>query len=190
MNHVARKAPSLIEGVAVAAVLALAGGAVFGALKLFVAPAVALRCLTILLGGAYSVYLLTRSSQHGRVAAMVFWCGGAGLAALLIDSLAVLLIAHVVLVWLVRCVHFHTSVVAALADLGLSGLALAAAIWAAASTASVAVSVWCLFLVQALFVALPRVLPDTARCEVSDDMRFQRAQRSAEAALRRIDANQ
>jgi len=179
-----RSAPSLLEGVVVAAVLAGLGGVVFASLQLLVTPSLALRTLTIVLSGAYALYLLVRSDRHGGVALAASWSIAAAASAGLIDSLALLLIVHVTLIWLLRCLSFHDSIVAALADLLLSALALAAAVWAATHTGSFALSVWCALLVQALFVALPRALP--AAGVDGNDTRFERAQRSAEAALRRL----
>jgi hypothetical protein len=79
--------------------------------------------------------------------------------------------------------------VAALIDLGLSGLSLAAAIWAAHQSGSVFLTVWCFFLVQALFVHIPthigrRGEPDHEDLEGAH--RFERAHHAAESALRKL----
>ncbi|MGH8652343.1 MAG: hypothetical protein ACREYE_09290 [Gammaproteobacteria bacterium] len=61
-------------------------------------------------------------------------------------------------------IHFHADarsaqhrlhVLSALADLGLNALGLTAAIWAVKQSGSLFASIWCFFLVQALFVAIP-----------------------------------
>jgi hypothetical protein len=104
---------------------------------------------------------------------------------LLVDSLALLLVVHVALLWLLRCLCRHDSTIAALADCALCALSLAAAVWAT-TTASVGFGVWCLFLVQALHVALPHGRGAAGADAAADDARFRRAQRSAEAALRRL----
>jgi hypothetical protein len=78
-------------------------------------------------------------------------------------------------------------------DAGLSGLALAAAVWAAISTGSLFLALWCFFLVQALFVAIPNRMSaprnhgrraQKSASAVDDD--FERAYRNAEAAVRRL----
>jgi hypothetical protein len=189
MNGAGPRSPSVAQGIGVAVVCALGGGAVFAALTLLVAPNLATRLLTTLLGGGYVLYLLACSGQRtGRIVAVVAWCGGATAAAWLIDSLALFLILHVAMIWLLRCLYFHDTIVAVLTDLALSALALAAATWTASSTASMVLSIWCLFLVQALFVVLPTTrAASTATADDSTRSEFERARRSAQAALRRLD---
>lgn len=177
--------PSLWQGIVVALSFALGAGALFAALTVYVTPVAALRLLTIALGGSYVVYLLAHASKPGRIAIAALWAIGTAVSAWLVESLPVLVCVQMLSIWVVRCLCFHTTVIAMLADLGLSALALGGAVWAAASTASVALAVWCLFLVQALFVALPRGTPD-APSAASDDC-FERARRSARAALHRIE---
>ncbi len=116
----------------------------------------AIRGIAIALGGAYTLYLLSRSEERtGRIATVVVWCVATALAAVFASSLPLFLICQVASIWLIRSLYFHGSIVTALADLGIGGLALAFAIWAAKSSGSVFLSIWCFFLVQALFVALP-----------------------------------
>ena len=67
--------------------------------------------------------------------------------------------------------------------------ALAAGIWAATQTGSLFLSLWCFFLVQALFVAIPvnmnrKTAPGSSQRDPED--RFQHAHRVAESALRRL----
>ena len=90
---------------------------------------------------------------------------------------------------MIRSLYFHGSIVAALADLGIGALALAFAIWAAKSSGSVFLSIWCFFLVQALFVALPADIGAKAQRDDGSDQPFKRAERSATAAIRRLAAN-
>ena len=88
-----------------------------------------------------------------------------------------------------RSLYFYSSVLPALTDLMLSGLGLAAAVWAAGQTGSVFLSLWCFFLVQALFVVIPtRIRRRHSESSLGPDGldRFQRAHRSAEAAVRRL----
>ena len=101
---------------------------------------------------------------------------------------------HIGLIWLVRSLYFYASVVSALTDLGLSGLALAAAVWAVTHTGSLFLAIWCFFLVQALFVAIPHALSGKAAPGIQPaadrDDRFERAHRAAEAAVRKLSSIQ
>ena len=99
---------------------------------------------------------------------------------------------HLGAVWLIRSLYFYSSVLSALADMGLNGLGLAAAIWAVTRTGSVFLGIWCFFLVQALFVFIPKSInhkPGTTRVGHESEDRFQHAYRVAEAAVRKLSSN-
>ena len=184
------KAPTFIGGAAVAFLFAAAGAAVFAATTPWLAPSLAIRCIVVALGGAYTLYLLSRSEERtGRIATVAVWCVATTLAAVLASSLPLFLICQVASIWLIRSLYFHGSLVAALADLGIGALALAFAIWAARSSGSVFLAIWCFFLVQALFVAVPADMGAKALSDDGSDQPFKRAERSATAAIRRLAAN-
>jgi hypothetical protein len=182
------KRPGFFNGVLVALVLALVAGAAFAGLGALFSSGVVLPLIVTGLAGAYVCYLLSRSGvRTGRLASMVVWSGAAFVGWLFAPNLALLLCLHMVMIWLLRVLHFHTGVLTALADLGLSCLALACAVWAAQQSGSLFMAVWCFFLVQALFVAIPQSFsaePDPQRREDSEV--FQRAYATAQAAVRRI----
>ncbi len=184
------KTPTFLGGAAIAFVLAAAGAALFAATTPWLAASFAIRAIAIAAGGAYVLYLLSRSEERtGRVATVTLWCVATALAAVFTSSLPLFLICQVASIWLIRSLYFHNSILAALADLGIGGLALAFAVWAAKSSGSVFLSIWCFFLVQALFVALPANIRAKARCDEAPDQPFKRAERSATAAIRRLAAN-
>ena len=64
----------------------------------------------------------------------------------------------------------------------------AAAVWAARQSGSFALSLWCFFLVQALYAAIPARFPGEggSTADAVPEDRFQRAHRAAEAALRSL----
>ena len=186
--------PSLFRGVFVALALSLVGGATFAGLSHLVDPVTALRLVVALLGGSYGCWLISRSNARiGRVTAVAGWSAAALALVFSPITLPLYLLVHVALIWLIRSLYFHTSVLPALFDLALSGLGIAAAVWAAEQSNSVFLASWCFFLVQSFFVVIPRTLRDrsTPPAHLPDDINqpFQRAQRTAEAALRRISAN-
>ncbi|MGH8576033.1 MAG: hypothetical protein ACREXX_07925 [Gammaproteobacteria bacterium] len=76
----------------------------------------------------------------------------------------------------------------ALADLGLNALSVMATVWAVRQTGSVLLGIWCFFLVQALFVAIPPAMQRKKRGsgEPEAEDRFQEAYRVAESALRSL----
>lgn len=183
------KRPTFLHGVGLALLFAFVGAAVFAALAPFIAPGFVLRVIVAGLGLAYVIYLLGASRQHvGRIAAFVLWLTVAAITWYMALPLPLYLLTHAGLIWLVRTLYFHNSSVPALMDAGLSSLALAAAVWAATSTGSVFIALWCFFLVQALFVAIPARIkgPQTVTERDTADDRFERSHRMAEAALRRL----
>jgi len=96
-------------------------------------------------------------------------------------------VAHLGIIWVIRSLYFHASVLSAFADLGLSGFSLIAAIWAFSQTGSLFMTLWTLLLVQALFVAIPSSFRKGDGEDSADEVdEFQRAHANAEAALRRL----
>ena len=181
------KRPTFYEGVGVALAASLFGSVTYSALSVAVGGSV-LRLVIAGLALGYVVYLLGRSGERvGRVTALVAWCAAAVALWLATPSLALYLLLHVGLIWLMRSLFFHASLLAALADLGLGGLALAAGVWAVVHSGSLLLGIWCFFLVQALFVAIPPSLARRPRGSGGgQEDGFERAHRVAEAAVRRL----
>ncbi len=188
MKQSNRPRPSFLSGVAIAAVLAVAAGASFAGLTVPLSHALSVRIVVTLLAGSYALYLLHQSNERtGRIVTVAVWCVSASAIAAFVPTLTLFLIAHTCLIWLVRTLYFHDSTITALFDLGLSALALASGIWALRSCQSLSLATWSFFLVQALFVVLPTGATRTAQAD-DGNQAFQRAQRSADAALRRLAA--
>ena len=180
--------PSFLEGAGLALVLAVAGGIAFVVLVPLFAGSVALKGIVAVATLTYLLYLLGRSgARAGRVTVVVAWAVTTVAAWWFAPSLLLYLMAQAGFVWLTRSLLFHGGVLAALADLGLTVLGMAAAGWALTRTGSVGAAIWCFFLVAALFIAIPARFP--RRANTSDEItpdRFQQAHRTAEAALREL----
>jgi len=183
------KRPTFFEGVAIAVGASVFAGALFATLAGLFSGALALRLIITAISLGYILYLLRRSPERtGRVTTIAGWAAVSALAWFTL-ALPLYLAVQLGLVWLVRSLYFYASLLAALADLGLTGFGLAAAVWAATSTGSLFVSVWCFFLVQALFVAIPAHMrgPRANNSSQSNEPdNFARAHRIAEAAVRRL----
>ena len=180
------KRPGFFRGVVVALVLSLAGGAAMaGGAWLFGGP-LAFKLLVPMLAGAYLAYLLSAASERvGRIVVTFAWLVASCLIWAWSPTTGIYVAAHVAMIWLVRSLYFHSSLVASLADLGLGALGLGAAVWAAGHTSSVFLAIWCFFLVQALFVGIQAFDPTRAR--VTPDVNtFQRANGAAEKAIRAL----
>jgi hypothetical protein len=182
-------ARGLLGGVALAALLALAGAIGYAGLATLFGPRIALSCLVVALGGAYVLHLLGRSQDRvGRIAVFAAWLAITLGVALFAPGLTAALITQTLAISLVRTLYHHGAVLAGLADLVLSAFALSAAMWASAETGSVFLTTWSFFLVQALHIAIPTRFSrahEEAERDGGEDP-FSRAARTADAAIRRL----
>ena len=176
------------SGVLLALVLSLLGGVSFAGLRLVLEPMLALQLVIAGLAGGYLLYLLAKAEERsGRLVAFAAWLIGTVVALVFSTHLGLVLCAQVLMIWLVRALYYHSTAFAALADLLLSVLALSAGIWAAEQSASLFMSVWCFFLVQALFVCIPKRFPRAEQtASVGNPDPFAQAHRAAESAVRRL----
>ena len=187
------KHPTFLEGVGVALAISLAGGVLYTAMDTVFPGVPVLRLLIAGIGLAYVVYLLNRSPERvGRVTAAAAWLLVAGVLWFTQPPLLLYVCVHLGAIWLIRSLYFYSSALSAFADLGLNGLGLAAAIWAITRTGSVFLGIWCFFLVQALFVVIPKSInrkPGAGPAGHERADRFQHAYHVAEAAVRKLSSN-
>lgn len=180
------KGPSFLEGVLVALVAALAAAFSHGVLTLILPRGPALTLVTAGLGLGYLVYLLGRSRERaGRIVMVITWAMVTALSWSLSPGLWTQVLVQAGLIWLVRSLYHQSTPIGALLDLGLIAAGLAAALWAGANTGSLLLAVWCLFLVQAAFSAIPDRPGATSSDAVGPDP-FDLAQRAGELAIARL----
>jgi hypothetical protein len=184
------KRPSLGLGIGSGLVLSVGGAAVLAGLWPLVGYGAALRVVVALLGLAYVLYVLGQSGERvGRVTTVAGWSVAAALAWASGLPFVAYVLVHVGLIWLVRSLYFYSGVLPALADLGLSALGAAFAVWAAQRSGSAMLALWCFFLVQAFHVLLPAAVTDRGGTPAVDaELKFNRAHAAAEAAIRRLSA--
>ena len=182
--------PGFLEGAAVALGASIFGSVTYSALTSFFGSGVVMRLLIVAIGLGYVVYLLSRSRERvGRITTIALWLLVAGITWFTAPPLILYLMVHLGLIWLIRSLYFYSSLFSAIADLGLNGVSLAAAVWALNQTGSLFVSIWCFFLMQALFVAIPANMKHKAgqnQIPEPREDRFQHAYRVAETALRKL----
>ena len=181
---------SFAEGLCVALIASVIGGALFFSLAPWISASFSIRLVMTGIALGYVIYLLIRAPQKtGWLTALSIWIFGAGLAWFFIHSALLLIGLHLLMIWLVRSLYFYTSSIAALTDLILCALSFAVSVWVFDRTGSLALGIWCLFLIQALVTMIPsdfKRIPhrDAKPCAGFD--RFDRAFRSAEWALRKL----
>ncbi|MEO0575697.1 MAG: hypothetical protein AAF004_09550 [Pseudomonadota bacterium] len=184
------KRPGFAQGVVVAAVLGVIASTMVAALTPFVGFGGVIRIVIPVLSIAYLCYVLHSGGETlGRVTTLTLWTAMAVSAWWLHLPLALYVLLHIVAVWIVRSLYCHSSVIPALIDLLLNALSGCAAVWAISRTGSVFLATWSFFLLQALFVAIPRSV--TSRRTVSDETSdsndaFAAAARDAERALQQL----
>jgi hypothetical protein len=182
----ARNMPSLGAGLLAALILSACGAALLAVLSPWLGLGLALRAVIALLGLAYVLHAIGRSGERvGRITTLACWLAVASAAWLVGLPLAAYVLVHLGAVWLVRSLYYYSGLLPALADLGLTLLGAAFAVWAAQRADSAWLAFWCFFLVQAFHVSIPASLPSRAALDAPDDA-FARAHRAAEAAVRRL----
>ncbi|MCI0667576.1 MAG: hypothetical protein L0Y43_05935 [Methylococcaceae bacterium] len=181
---------SFIEGLGFALFASAFGGLLFFALSPWFAVTFLFKSLVSLIACGYVAYLLIRAPRRtGWLTVMTVWASIAMAGWLFIHSVLAFLALHVTMIWLIRSLYFYHSPVAALVDLALCGLGLAAAVGVFRHTGSLALAIWCLFLIQTLVAMIPPDFKRTTRSRtevLGESDRFERAHRSAESALRKL----
>jgi hypothetical protein len=180
-----------LEGVVVALAVAVGAGAGRVLLRLLFGPEQTLALMITGLGLVYLLYLLARADDRtGRISAVLAWCLISAATLILAPDLA--LPVQLVLLWLIRSLYHQQGVIGAALDLGLWLLGIGGALWAIQGSGSLALAVWTLLLIQALFPLIPAwtrpaaVDPFDGTIDTGSD-RFERALRDAESSLRQLD---
>lgn len=184
------KRPSFIEGVVFALAVSTVGSVLLPVLSWTLPTATVLRLLIAGIGFSYVIYLLSRSDERiGRVTTIVTWSVAALAAWVFSPSIVIYALLHLALVWLIRSLYFYSSAISSLLDLGLNGFSLATALWVASWTGSFFLTLWCFFLMQTLFTAIPASWKSETvserRSEDSSD-RFEHAYHAAQSAVRKL----
>ena len=182
------KEPSFLEGVAVAIVFSVLGSAFALVLAPLLGRGVSAYVLITGISFVYLIYLLARSRERvGRITTVVLWLAATAVIWLLGLPWFLLGLVQMAFIWLVRCLYYYSSVVSALTDLGLTATSAMVSYWAAIYSGSLFLSIWTFFLMQALFVAIPKQwrVGRSDHPPTQDDA-FQRAFHNAEAAFRKL----
>ncbi len=178
--------PGFIEGVVVALVLCIAGSIGYSIVSVVCNNYDTWRVLIAAISFGYSVYLLGRSLQHtGRIIVTLSWLLMSVAVWLFEPPLLHYALIHLASLWLIRSLYFHASILSTLLDLGLIALGVAVSFWALIHSGSPLLSLWCFFLVQAVFVTIPgRIKPvPTNQDTTNSNVKFQQAMRNAQSAL-------
>lgn len=182
------KPPSLWREIGVALALSVVGAIGFPTLAAFGGASTALRLTVLGLGAAYALLLLMAMPARVGKLVVAIVGGGLGVGLVALDPpLTVWVLALTAGIWLLRCCYRHDGLIAATKDAALSLFAIAAASYAMLHTRSLFLALWAYFLVQSLWtlISTAAATPAVARDD-GGASRFDQAERTAEAALRRL----
>lgn len=187
------KTPTFLHGVIAAAALAFVASAMIGTLTPFLGTGTVLRLAVPVVAAGYLLYFFRSSRQRtGRVVTWSLWTALAVVTWWAVPPLPFYLLVHIGAVWLVRSLYSYSGVIPALIDLGLCALSAFAFGWVFLRTGGAFLATWSFFLVQALWVAIPRQIEggieerNAKHAPAGGNGRFERAHRQANEALRQL----
>ncbi len=183
------RGPGIIKGIIFAILASLASGLLLKVLPLVLTSETSSSLIIMGLSLAYLLFLQRYTDiRRGRIIVLTAWIIIGGVSWLLDLSLTEQILLNISLIWIVRCLYFHSSITTALLDLVLVIMAAGGGVWAVIQTNSLIVAVWCFFLGQSLFVAVPEFPRldkfDSPSSDAIDD-HFQAAYRVAQDAVRK-----
>ena len=188
------KQPSISEGIVVALIASFLGSVAYLSLASIFSNSFTVRLLISGFTLFYILYLLSRTKEKiGRFSIIVIWAMVSSVMWLMWPAITLFIVVNLGMVWLVRSLYFYSSLFSSLADLLLNLLSIATAVWAFSYSGSLFLTIWCFFLIQALFVLIPKKISKKQSLEdqSKSDQRnnhnnFQQAYREAEAAVRKL----
>jgi len=181
---------SFIEGIGIAILISVTGSIFFIAMSSLISGGILFKVLVSFVSSAYLFYLLIRSHEKsGKITVLITWLSSLVICFIAIDSALLYLVTHIVAIWLTRSLFYYNSVLSSLVDLLLSASSLIAAIITWQLTHNLILSLWCLFLIQATYIYIPKQFskPNTTHNTISDiEHNFEQAHKSAEIAIRKL----
>lgn len=181
------KTPSLLSSITFAIVACVGGSILYTLLPLVFLATLSLQITIAVISASYLVFLIKSGQQRtGRVVTFICWAliSVAGLWVAL--PITYFILIQLAMIWLLRSIVFHRSILPSLLDLGLIAIGLLAASWALIQTDSLATALWCFFLVQSLFAYVADFKPTGKNQPAVEKDRFQAAHRVAVDAIQKL----
>lgn len=181
---------TFMEGVVIALIASIVAAALFTLMSSMFVGGSLFMFLVSGLSFFYILYLLVRSKERtGRVTAVIAWSVVTLFSLALISSVILFVSIQLFMIWLMRSLYFYNSVFSALTDLFMTAMSMVVAMWALTVTGSLFLTFWSFFLVQALFVYIPKNFINKGKTESSHEAehdKFEYAFHAAEAAVEKI----
>ena len=187
------KKATFMEGVGIALIASIAVASLFTVMSSMFIGGSLFMFLVSGLSLVYILYLLLRSKERvGRVTVIITW-SAITLFSLVFVSSAILFVGiQLLMIWLMRSLYFYNSVFSALIDLFMTVMSMVVAMWALTVTGSLFLTFWSFFLVQALFVYIPKNFIGKEKSESSQVIegdKFEYAHHAAEVAVGKLFKN-
>ncbi len=178
------------EGVGLALLISITGSVFFSGMISLFSGGFVFKILVMFISSGYIFYLLMRSGEKsGRITVLSAWLAAMVVNYLLVDSTLLFISIHITSIWLIRSLYYYNSVFSSLADILVSMSSLVAAVVAWNITNSLLMSLWCFFLIQALFSYIPRQFAgksDPIIAYSASEQGFENAHKSAQIAIRKL----
>jgi len=184
------KKATFIEGVGIALIASITVAVLFTVMSSMFVGANVFMLLVAGLAFSYISYLLLRSKERtGRITVVVIWSLVTLISLVFVSSLILYVAIQLLMIWLMRSLYFYNSIFSALIDLAMTAMSLVVAIWALTVSGSLFLTFWSFFLVQALFVYIPKNFMARNKAEeasqIQDD-KFEYAHHAAEVAVAKL----
>jgi len=188
------KQATFFEGVFIALIVSFISSVLLFTSSSFFPADILIRFLISGISLAYILYLVTRSNERvGRVIVITIWLISMTTLWFVWPPLTLFILSHLISIWLVRSLYFYSSLISSFTDLALNGISVVIAFVVESHTNSVFLTLWCFFLIQALFVMIPRRIQKStsdASTPFNNDDDFQHSYHAAEAAVRQLSTTQ
>jgi len=184
------KQATFIEGVAIALMSSIAVAAIFFTMSSLFFGDDLFRLLIAGVSFFYILYLFLRTKDRtGRITVISIWFVLTITSLIFVSSLMLYIGIQLFMIWILRSLYFYNSIFSALIDLVLNGMSLIVAVWSWTVSGSVFLTFWCFFLVQALFVFIPKNFITQVKVEPvsrAEDDKFEHAYHAAEVAVSKL----
>ena len=184
------KTATFFEGVFIALIIGFISSVLLFTLSSFFPTNILIRGLISGISIAYIVYLLSRSNERlGRIIVMTILLISISTLWFAWPPITFFIFGHMTIIWLVRSLYFYSSLVSSLTDLALNFSSLFIAFAVANHTDSIFLTLWCFFLMQALFVLIPKSIqkPNShSSISLNNDEEFQHSFQAAQAAFQQL----
>lgn len=182
--------PTLMEGAVIGIAISIGVSLFFvGGISLL-SGGLGFRFLTGIIFLIYTLYLLSKSQEKtGKITIISIWLLVSVLNFLFTESVLLYVTIYIAMTWLIRSLYFYNSLLSSGIDLLVTVLASFICLLTWNYTGSLLLTIWSFFLIQSLFVFIPRHYRDSPFTNANSrsvNTAFEQACRNAEVSLEKL----